>query len=77
MNLNSTASSLNLQSTLNLTIDAGLTLDLDGTSSMTLNSQLINLNNGSQGAARKLDTTVGGPASQQIITGSTTVLIGN
>jgi hypothetical protein len=68
---------LTLTSGMTLTLDAGLTLDLDGSNQMTLNAPLIKLNNGVLGAARKTDTTVGGATSQQIITGSNTVLIGN
>jgi hypothetical protein len=66
-----------LTSGLDLNLDAGLTLDLDGSTSMTLNAALISLNNGSLGAARRLDTTVGTAASQVINTASSSVLIGN
>lgn len=77
MNIKSINSSLTAQSNSILKLNAGLTLDLDGTSNMTLNAPVISLNSGSVGAARLSDITVGNSASQTIVTASSTVLIGN
>ncbi len=73
----SSGAGLTLTSGQTLKLDAGLILDLDGMSQMTLNAPLIKLNNGALGAARKTDITVGNASSQQIISGSNSVLIGN